>query len=145
VHGDAAKLSPAAPYDAVLLDAPCLATGTIRRHPDLPFVKQPDDLKALAGIQAKLLDNAAKMLKPGGVLVYCTCSLEPEEGAEQIAKFLARTDGFAVERVRAGEAGIAADWLTAEGFLRTLPCHMVLERAELSGMDGFFAARLRRQ
>ena len=144
VHGDAAKLSPAAPFDAVLLDAPCLATGTIRRHPDLPFLKQPEDLKALAGIQAKLLDNAARMLKPGGLLVYCTCSLEPEEGAEQIARFLARTDGFAVEPVRAGEAGIAADWLTTEGFLRTLPCHMPMDPAELSGMDGFFVGRLRR-
>jgi len=145
VHGDAAKLSPAVPFDAVLLDAPCLATGTIRRHPDLPFLKQPEDLKALTGIQAKLLDNAARMLKPGGLLVYCTCSLEPEEGSEQITKFLVRTDGFAVEPVQAGEAGIAADWVTAEGYLRTLPCQMAMEPAELSGMDGFFAGRVRRR
>jgi 16S rRNA (cytosine967-C5)-methyltransferase len=128
----------------VLLDAPCLATGTIRRHPDLPFLKHPDNLKSLAGIQAKLLDSAARMVKPGGVMVYCTCSLEPEEGPEQIARFLARTDGFTLDPIRPGEAGIAADWVTPEGYLRTLPCHLRLEPAELSGMDGFFAARVRR-
>jgi len=128
----------------VLLDAPCLATGTIRRHPDLPFLKHPDDLKALTGIQAKLIDNATRMVRPGGLLVYCTCSLEPEEGPEQIARFLARTEGFEVVPVRADEAGVAAEWVTSEGYLRTLPCHMPMEPTELSGMDGFFAARLRR-
>ena len=144
VHADAAKWVPSALFDAVLLDAPCLATGTIRRHPDLPFLKQPEDLKALAGIQAKLLDNAARMVRPGGELVYCTCSLEPEEGPEQIARFLARTEGFEVAPVRADEAGVAAEWVRVEGYLRTLPSQIRVEPAELSGMDGFFAARLKR-
>ena len=145
IHADAAKWMPGTLFDAVLLDAPCLATGTIRRHPDLPFLKRPEDLKALVGIQTKLLDNAARMVSPGGLLVYGTCSLEPEEGPEQIARFLARTDGFEVKPVRAGEAGIAAEWVTAEGYLRTLPSYMAMESAELSGLDGFFAARLRRR
>jgi 16S rRNA (cytosine967-C5)-methyltransferase len=145
IQADAAKWSHGVPFDAILLDAPCLATGTIRRHPDLPFLKRPEDLKALAGIQAKLLDNAAKMLKPGGMMVYCTCSLEPEESQGQIARLLARTPGFELVPVAAGEAGIAAEWVTAEGYLRTLPSHLPKQPPELSGMDGFFAARLRRR
>jgi 16S rRNA (cytosine967-C5)-methyltransferase len=145
VQADAAKWMPPTQFDAVLLDAPCLATGTIRRHPDLPFLKRPEDLKALTGIQAKLLDNAARMLRRGGRLVYCTCSLEPEEGPGQIASFMARTEGFEMLPVQAGEAGIAPDWISGEGYLRTLPCHLPMHPAELSGMDGFFAARLRRR
>lgn len=145
IQADAAKWAHGVPFDAILLDAPCLATGTIRRHPDLPFLKWPEDLRALAGIQGKLLDNAAKMLKPGGLMVYCTCSLEPEEGPRQIARFLSRTPGFELAPVMAGEAGIAADWITPEGTLRTLPCHMPMQPPELSGLDGFFAARLRRE
>jgi len=143
VQADAAKWTPPQPFDAVLLDAPCLATGTIRRHPDLPFLKRPEDLKALAGIQAKLLDHAARMVRPGGLLVYCTCSLEPEEGPEQVLRFLARAAGYTPAPVRPGEAGIPADWITADGFLRTLPCQLPMEPPELSGIDGFFAARLR--
>ena len=145
VQADAAKWLPPEPFDAVLLDAPCLATGTIRRHPDLPHLKRPEDLKALAGIQAKLLDNAVRMLKPGGLLVYCTCSLEPEECGQQIARLLARNDSVEMVPVMAGEAGIEAGWVTAEGYLRTLPCFMAMQPAELSGMDGFFAARVRKK
>ena len=145
VQADAAKWLPSRPFDAVLLDAPCLATGTIRRHPDLPHLKRPEDLKALAGIQAKLLDNAVRTLKPGGLLVYCTCSLEVEEGPQQIARLLARNDGVELVPVAAGEHDIAAEWVTAEGYLRTLPCFMSMQPAELSGMDGFFAARLRKK
>ena len=145
VQADAGDWQPTDLFDAVLLDAPCLATGTIRRHPDLPHLKQLNDLKALAGIQAKLLDNAAKMLRPGGTLVYCTCSLEPEEGPEQIAKFLSRTARFEVVPITGGEHSIAPEWVSAEGYLRTLPCHLPMEPVELSGLDGFFAARMKRQ
>ena len=143
LQADAGDWQPAELFDAVLLDAPCLATGTIRRHPDLPHLKQLNDLRALAGIQAKLLDNAARMLKPGGTLVYCTCSLEPEEGPEQIRRLLVRNPDMQVMPVRAGEAGIATEWVSAEGYLRTLPCHLPMEPAELSGLDGFFAARVK--
>ena len=145
VQAEAGDWQPAELFDTVLLDAPCLATGTIRRHPDLLHLKQASDLKALAGIQAKLLDNAARMLAPGGTLVYCTCSLEPEEGPEQVAQFLARNRELEVVPVRAGEAGIAAEWVSTDGYLRTLPNHLPMEPAELSGLDGFFAARIGRR
>ena len=100
---------------------PCTSTGTIRRHPDILRLKRADDVVALAEVQSRLLDNAARLVAPGGVLVYCTCSLEPEEGVQQVERFLARNPGFARSPIAAGEHGIAADWLTAEGDLRTLP------------------------
>jgi len=129
-------------FDAVLLDAPCLATGTIRRHPDLPYLKRPSDLKSLVELQARLLDSAARLLKPGGMLVYCTCSLEPEEGPMQIAQLLARRPELTLSPITSGVYGLSPDWLTEEGYLRTLPFHLPMEPAELSGLDGFFAARV---
>lgn len=144
VEADAATWSPGRTFDAVLLDAPCTATGTIRRHPDILRLKRPDDAAALADIQSRLLDNAAGLVAPGGTLLYCTCSLEPEEGARQIERFLAHDRRFARSPIAAGVCGIAAEWLTPHGELRTLPCHLPGERPELSGMDGFYAARLTR-
>ena len=129
----------------MLLDAPCTATGTIRRHPDILRLKRPEDVAALVELQARLLDNAAGLVAPGGTLVYCTCSLEPEEGAAQVERFLSRHPGFARSPIAAGEVGTAAEWLTPEGDLRTLPFHLPNERPELSGMDGFYAARLVRR
>ncbi len=85
VCADAAAWSTE-PLDAILLDAPCSATGTIRKHPDIPWQKQPEDLARLTDLQTRLLENAANLLKPGGLLVYSTCSLEPEEGEQQIAE-----------------------------------------------------------
>jgi 16S rRNA (cytosine967-C5)-methyltransferase len=142
VEADAGQWAPARTFDAVLLDAPCTATGTIRRHPDILRLKRPDDVAALAEIQTRLLDNAAGLVAPGGTLVYCTCSLEPEEGPRQIDGFLARDTRFARAPIAAGECGIAEAWLTPNGELRTLPFHLPAERPELSGMDGFYAARL---
>ena len=84
----------AEPFDALLLDAPCSSTGTIRRHPDVPWLKQPSDIAALAALQRRLIARAAALTKPGGVLVYCTCSLEPEEGEHAIDEFLAREAGW---------------------------------------------------
>lgn len=144
VAADATAWAPGKTFDAVLLDAPCTATGTIRRHPDILHLKLETDIAALAELQRRLLDNAARLVKAGGTLVYCSCSLEPEEGIAQIEDFLARRPEFTRSPLQAGEGKIATEWVTAKGDLRTLPTHLALEKPELSGMDGFFAARLRR-
>ncbi len=137
VVADAAEWRPEEPADAVLLDAPCSATGTIRRHPDVTWLKKPDDVKRMADLQRRLLAGAVEMVRPGGTVVYCSCSLQPEEGPAVLDQELP-AERFAV---LPGEAGLSADWLTEAGELRTLPCHM----ADDGGMDGFFAVRLRRQ
>lgn len=127
-------------FDAVLLDAPCSATGTIRRHPDVAWVKTASDVGKLAGLQTLLLDKAALLTRPGGKLVFCTCSLEPEEGENQVAAFLRRHPAFARRPIEPQEIGGLAECITAEGDLRTLPFH---SRGFLNpGMDGFFASRL---
>ena len=135
---DAVTWRPSEKVWGVLLDAPCTATGAIRRHPDVPHLKTPDDVTRLAAVQERLLTSAIEMLEPGGMLVYCTCSLEPEEGPDQIEKLLAK--GLGVERkpVSADEIGGLAELLTRDGDVRTLPCHL----AEYDGIDGFFAGRL---
>jgi 16S rRNA (cytosine967-C5)-methyltransferase len=145
VEADAATWTPGKLFDAVLLDAPCTSTGTIRRHPDILHLKRGDAVAARAALQSHLLDNAARLVKPGGVLVYCTCSLEPEEGADQIARLLAREPGFVRLPIAPGDCGIPAEWITADGDLRTLPFHMQQAQKELSGLDGFYAARLSRR
>jgi 16S rRNA (cytosine967-C5)-methyltransferase len=134
----------AEPFDAILLDAPCSATGTIRRHPDILWQKQPEDLAQVTRLQARLLDNAVKLLKPGGLLVYSTCSLEPEEGEMQIESLLSRNGSLVRVPVGAGEAG-DSNALTAKGELRTLPFHFPHDDPRLAGCDGFFSARLRRK
>jgi 16S rRNA (cytosine967-C5)-methyltransferase len=134
----------AEPFDAILLDAPCSATGTIRRHPDIPWQKQPEDLAQLTKLQTRLLDNAAALLKPGGLLVYSTCSLEPEEGEQQIAALLGRRGDLERVPVNAEEAGDSRA-VTENGELRTLPFYFRHEDPRLSGCDGFFASRLRRK
>jgi 16S rRNA (cytosine967-C5)-methyltransferase len=140
VTADVAGWRPENPFDAVLLDAPCTATGTLRRHPDGLRLKGPGDVAALADQQRALLTAAADMLRPGGVLVYCVCSLEPEEGIAQIERFLASGAPFVRDPIRAEEIGGLTGLLTPAGDLRTLPCHL----AERGGMDAFFAARLRK-
>ncbi len=124
--------------DCVLLDAPCTATGTVRRHPDIPLAKTPQDIMQLAALQAELLKRAATLVKPGGMLVYCTCSLEPEEGEMQIARFLGAHPEMVRKPIQPYEIGGLAEAITRDGDLRTLPCHW----ADRGGMDGFFAARL---
>jgi 16S rRNA (cytosine967-C5)-methyltransferase len=141
---DAATWAPDERFDAVLLDAPCTSTGTIRRHPDIPYLKSPKDIEALAPLQARLLDNAAALLKPGGKLVYSTCSLEIEEGEAQIAALLARNPAIQVDPIPPGDVFGQADWLQSPGFLRTFPYQLDLGTPEWSGMDGFFATRLKR-
>lgn len=129
------------PFDAVLLDAPCSATGTIRRHPEIAWTKTEADLARLAALQTRLLDKAATLVRPGGRLVYCTCSLEPEEGEEQVRAFLERHPGFRRLPVTPGEVGGVEGLIDASGDLRTLPGL----QGPLGGTDGFFAARLVRE
>lgn len=131
-------------FDAILLDAPCSSTGTIRRHPDIPWLKSEADLKPLTALQGRLLDRAAELLKPGGTLVYCTCSLEPEEGEQAIASLLARIPGLRRSPISAAEVGGLAELVTPEGELRTLPCHVPDAEPRMGGLDGFFASRLER-
>ncbi|MGV6871376.1 RsmB/NOP family class I SAM-dependent RNA methyltransferase [Pseudochelatococcus sp. B33] len=133
------------PFDAVLLDAPCSATGTIRRHPDVAWIRGPQEIASLATLQTALLDHAATLVARGGRLVYSTCSLEPEEGEEQIVAFLARHPDFARSPVGASEIGGLSEAITPAGELRTLPHHLPHETARLAGLDGFFAARLVRE
>jgi 16S rRNA (cytosine967-C5)-methyltransferase len=142
VAADLADWTPDDPYDAVLFDAPCSATGTIRRHPDVMRLKRKEDVADLAAVQARLLQRAHLWVRPGGTLVYCTCSLEPEEGEAQIARFLATSPHFIRKPVTAAELGGLIEIVTPEGDMRTLPHHMALSDASLSGLDGFFAARL---
>jgi 16S rRNA (cytosine967-C5)-methyltransferase len=137
VVADALDWAPEGPFDAILLDAPCSATGTIRRHPDLPFVKDGSEVPGLVALQARLLDRALGWLKPGGRLVFATCSLLPEEGEGQLAAALARHPGLVVERVDL--PGVEATWWTEAGGLRLRPDYW----ADRGGMDGFFAVRLK--
>ena len=132
----------APPFDAVLLDAPCSATGTIRRHPDVAWIKRPGDLASLVKLQADLLDKAIALARPGGAIVYCVCSLEPEEGEAQIAAVLRRNPDVRRLAVTAEEIGGLAECVTPSGDLRTLPCHLWGDDPRRSGLDGFFAARL---
>jgi 16S rRNA (cytosine967-C5)-methyltransferase len=138
IVADASHWHPAEPAQFVLLDAPCTATGAIRRHPDVPHLKSADDIARLAAVQERLLAAAVEMLAPGGTLVFCTCSLEPQEGVQQVARLMAR--GAPVKRrpVEAHEIGGLAECITKDGDLRTLPCHL----AQHDGLDGFYAARL---
>lgn len=143
IVADIENFTPQAPFDAVLLDAPCSATGTIRRHPDIMHLKAAADIPRLADLQARLLARAAAFVKPGGRLVYCTCSLEPEEGPRRIEAFLATHPSFERAPVDPSEFGGLSDLVTPDGDLRTLPCHLPNAEPTLSGLDGFYAARLR--
>ena len=140
VQGDIRSWAPDGQADAVLLDAPCSATGIFRRHPDVMHRVGDRQIAEMAGIQAQLLDRAADWVKPGGLLVYATCSLERAEGEEQIARFLASHADFALSPPQAGELpeGVVAD---AAGHVRTLPTML----ADRGGLDGFFIARLARR
>jgi len=134
VCADALEWQPPALFDAVLLDAPCSATGTIRRHPDLPLIRKPADIPALVDLQARLLERALDFLRPGGRLVYCTCSLLSEEGEAQILAARERHPGLRIVPVASAPFGE----ITAEGGLRTRPDQL----AELGGVDGFYIAVL---
>ena len=132
------------PFDAVLLDAPCSSTGTIRRHPDVPWLKSEADIATLVGMQKRLLDRAIELTKPGGTLVYCVCSLEPEEGEQQIEALLARDNRVKRQPVVASDIWDRAEFINAAGDLRTLPTQLRDADPRWGGIDGFYAARLTR-
>jgi 16S rRNA (cytosine967-C5)-methyltransferase len=131
------------PFDAILLDAPCTSTGTIRRHPDVAWTKRPGDVESLVALQMRMLDRAATMLAPGGRLVYCTCSLEPEEGEAHVPALLRRNPDLRLAPITP-EDPIPAEFVTADGTLRTLPNAWPHDEPRLAGLDGFFAARFQR-
>jgi 16S rRNA (cytosine967-C5)-methyltransferase len=139
VEADLLKWKPAAPADAVLLDAPCSATGIFRRHPDVLHRVRPSLIREMAELQGKLLARAADWVKPGGTLVFSTCSLEPEEGEQQLEVFLKARSDYAIVPVQPGEIphGVMP---RADGTLRLLPGTL----ADVGGLDGFFIARLTR-
>ena len=143
VEADATQFR-AEPFDAVLLDAPCTATGTLRRHPDIALTKRPGDIATLAELQGRLLAHGADLVKVGGTLVYSTCSLEPEEGEEQVVRFLSARPDFARAPLPPDEIAGLAPFITPQGDVRTLPSHWMRGEQERSGLDGFFAARLTR-
>jgi 16S rRNA (cytosine967-C5)-methyltransferase len=129
-------------FDAVLLDAPCSATGTIRRHPDVAWLRAPGDIASLAVLQAKLLARAVELARPGGIVVFSTCSLEPEEGEEQ-ARHVLSTLPVAPAPIGADEtAGLGT--ISPEGWVRTLPFDLPADDPRLGGLSGFFIARFRR-
>lgn len=135
---DATVWQPREKVGAVLLDAPCSATGTIRRHPDVLRLKRPDDIVRLCETQARMLDNAASMLLPGGTLIYCTCSLQKAEGERQIDAFLKHNTQMMRKPIAPSEIGNLENAITPQGDVRILPWHL----APHGGMDGFFIARL---
>ncbi|WP_171171971.1 RsmB/NOP family class I SAM-dependent RNA methyltransferase [Ruegeria sp. HKCCA0370] len=125
-------------YDAILLDAPCSATGTIRRHPDLPFAKDGSEFGGLIELQSRMLSHAWGLLKPGGRLVYCTCSLLPDEGEVQVEEALDMYSDMSVDRDALNVPGVETDWITEEGGLRLRPDYW----PDRGGMDGFYVACL---
>jgi 16S rRNA (cytosine967-C5)-methyltransferase len=129
-------------FDGILIDAPCTSTGTIRRHPDVSWLRQEADIGALVGMQMRLLHKAVALLRPSGILVYCTCSLEPEEGEQAIAALLAAESGMRRVPIESGEVAGLEQILNPQGDLRTLPCHLPHQDPRLGGLDGFYAARL---
>ena len=136
---DAANWQDSRQFDSVLLDAPCSATGTFRRHPDVLWNARPGDIASLAAAQARLLASAAGRVKPGGRLVYAACSLEREEGENQASSFLGANPAFSIEPIAPGEGGAPDASATPDGWLRILPPHLE------GGLDGFFVARFRRR
>jgi 16S rRNA (cytosine967-C5)-methyltransferase len=141
IAADLLHWQPPLPFDAILLDAPCSATGTIRRNPDIPYLKSAPDIGQLADLQHKLLGRAADWLRPGGTLVYCTCSLERAEGPVQTARLLEDRPDMRLVAIEPEEVARRPDWVDDDGALRTLPHYLQLSDPDLSGMDGFYAAR----
>ncbi|MEZ5691279.1 MAG: 16S rRNA (cytosine(967)-C(5))-methyltransferase RsmB [Rickettsiales bacterium] len=138
INADALKWQPDFTPDAILLDAPCSSTGTIRRHPDVAWHKKPEDITKMTIIQYSLINHALNMLKTGGLLVYSVCSLQKEEGEEQIEQILNKRDDIELIKIKADMVDGKKDWINEIGQIRTLPCYL----QEEGGMDGFFISIL---
>ena len=145
VNADILTYAPPRNFDAVLLDAPCSSTGTIRRHPDVLWTKTPDDVAKLAELQFRLLMRAIEMVRPGGRLVFSNCSLDPAEGERLVERALAASNDIAIDPIVPSEIDGIDPFLTDAGMLRTTPADLVLSDPLMSGLDGFFAARFRRR
>ena len=144
VQADVLTYQPDELFDAILLDAPCSSTGTVRRHPDVPWTKSLADIEKLAALQTRMLEAAVRMVRPGGRVVFSNCSLDPAEGEELYRAFLAGTGDVEHEPVRPGEIAGDDEFLAEAGTLRTTPADLQLATPSVSGLDGFFAARFRR-
>lgn len=144
VTGDLFAYKPVEPFDAVLLDAPCSSTGTVRRHPDVPWTKSDEDIQALAALQRRMFDHAVGFVKQGGVLVFSNCSLDPREGEEMVAAAFADRSDLNQFPIAPDELPGIADFVTTDGHLRTTPDGLAHADAALAGLDGFFAARFQR-
>lgn len=144
VVSDLFKFKPDEPFDAVLLDAPCSSTGTVRRHPDVPFTKSMADIEKLADLQARMLDHAASLVATGGMLVFSNCSLDPLEGERVASEFIENHSEFETVPVKPDEVPGLGEAITADGFVRLTPANLDMEGEVAGGADGFFAARFRR-
>lgn len=145
VESDIRKYKPETPFDAVLIDAPCSSTGTVRRHPDVPWSKTPEDIEKLAALQRALLDHAVTLVRPGGRIVFSNCSLDPIEGEAMLNAFLTETSKVSLEPINPDELPGISTFVTPQGFLRTTPADGFGETPLAQGLDGFFAARLIRE
>jgi 16S rRNA (cytosine967-C5)-methyltransferase len=145
ICADVGAWTPEQPFDAVLLDAPCSSTGTIRRHPDVQWLKRAVDIASLSRVQGQLLERALALTRSGGTLIYCTCSLEPEENEDVVAAVLARNDDVRRAPIAASEVFGIAELISQDGDLRTLPCQLPDPDSRLAGLDGFYAARLEKR
>jgi 16S rRNA (cytosine967-C5)-methyltransferase len=143
VAADAAEWT-GGPFDAVLVDAPCSSTGTIRRHPDIAWLKRPADLAGLVALQRRLIERAIVLTRPGGTIVFCTCSLEPEEGEHAVAGLLADHPELRRNPISSNDINGLSDFITPLGELRTLPCGWPDPDPRMAGLDGFYAVRLER-
>ena len=144
VRSDMMVYADERPFDAVLLDAPCSSTGTVRRHPDVPFTKSMADVETLARLQEEMLNKAADLVAPGGVLVFSNCSLDPLEGEEVAARFANEREDFEVLPVQSPELPGLERAGTGAGYVRLTPDMLDIEPAEMGGADGFFAVRFKR-
>jgi len=143
VAADAAEWS-GGPFDAVLVDAPCSSTGTIRRHPDIAWLKRPADLIGLVALQRRLIERAIALTRPGGTIVFCTCSLEPEEGEHAVGALLERHPELRRNPISPSEISGLSEFITPHGELRTLPSGWPDPDPRMAGLDGFYAVRLER-